>query len=410
MAGRLPIGVCLPTIGADAGWFLDAAVRLEAAGYDGIWCWDHLMPRGDGTLPVLEAWTMLAAVAARTSRVRVGSLVLDVTKRHPALVAKAAATVQGIAGGRLVLGMGIGGFPGEHAALGIPFPPAGERAVLLEESIAAIRALWSGEVVTGEAGAVASLRDARQLPAPRPVPPILVGAQSPAGVRLAARAADGWAAASTSFERLLPAYLDALAAAGRDRATQEVLVGMPEGRAGRDNVVGTPWAANPTQELARWLVAGADGVILMPRTAADVDALVDLRRGVALGDPRPVPAPVLDVIRSRSGTALVESIARALAEQATRLPVELVPHAGATPTYFRITLGGQTLAYVRPRPGEVRVEYRLPHDHWAYGSGFGRDSIYGIGLRIDGQTSFEVGLRLLADAFETAKAGTYGPS
>ncbi len=274
MAGRLPIGVCLPTIGADAGWFLDAAVRLEAAGYDGIWCWDHLMPRGAGTLPVLEAWTMLAAAAARTSRVRVGSLVLDVTKRHPALLAKAAATVQAIAGGRLVLGMGIGGFPGEHQALGIPFPPAGERAALLEETIATIRALWSGEAVSREAGAVAPLRDARQLPAPNPAPPILVGAQSPAGVRLAARAADGWAAASVSFERLLPAYRDALAAAGRDRASQEVLVGMPEGRAGRDNIVGTPWATNPTQELARWLAAGADGVILMPRTPADVDALV----------------------------------------------------------------------------------------------------------------------------------------
>jgi alkanesulfonate monooxygenase SsuD/methylene tetrahydromethanopterin reductase-like flavin-dependent oxidoreductase (luciferase family) len=273
MAGRLPIGVCLPTIGAEAGWFLDAAARLEAAGYDGIWCWDHFMPRGDGTLPVLEAWSMLAAVAARTSRVRIGSLVLDVTKRHPALVAKAAATVQAVSGGRLVLGMGIGGFAGEHAALGIPFPPAAERAVLLDEGIATIRALWSGEPVTRRSVA-ADLRGARLLPAPRPAPPILVGAQSLAGVRLAARAANGWAAASTSFQRLLPAYLDALVAAGRDRAAQEVLIGMPEGRAGRDNIAGTPWATNPRAELARWLSAGADGVILMPRTPADVDALV----------------------------------------------------------------------------------------------------------------------------------------
>ena len=113
MADPLPIGVCLRAIRAEPLWWLESARRLDAAGYRGLWCWDHFMGRGDPTVPVVENWTMLAMAAAQTSRVTVGSFVLNVMNRHPALVARMAGTLQIASGGRLVLGIGIGGAPRE---------------------------------------------------------------------------------------------------------------------------------------------------------------------------------------------------------------------------------------------------------------------------------------------------------
>ena len=145
MAGGGPaIGVSLGSVGREATWWLESAVRLDAAGYDGVWCSDHFMSKGDLRTPLLEAWTLLAAAAGRTSRVRLGPFVLNVMNRHPAVVARMAATFQSIAGGRLVLGLGIGGHPREHVALGIPFPPPAERVVHLEEAVEVMRALWTG--------------------------------------------------------------------------------------------------------------------------------------------------------------------------------------------------------------------------------------------------------------------------
>ena len=84
MPERLPIGVCLRAIRAEPAWWLDSAVRLDAAGYAGLWCWDHVMGRGDPTVPVVEAWTMLSMAAARTERATVAPFVLNVMNRHPA--------------------------------------------------------------------------------------------------------------------------------------------------------------------------------------------------------------------------------------------------------------------------------------------------------------------------------------
>ena len=146
----LPIGVCLRAIRAEPLWWLESARRLEAAGYKGLWCWDHFMGKGDPTVPVVEDWTILAMAAAQTERVTVGPFVLNVMNRHPALVARMASTLQIASGGRLVLGIGIGGAPKEHAAYGMAFPDPAERASRLEEAIAVIRALWTGGPVTRE--------------------------------------------------------------------------------------------------------------------------------------------------------------------------------------------------------------------------------------------------------------------
>ena len=274
MPGDRPaIGVTLGAVGRDARWWLASAVRLEAAGYDGIWCSDHFISRGDRRTPVLEAWTMLAAAAAATSRVRLGPFVLNVMNRHPAVVARMAATFQAVSGGRLVLGIGIGGHRAEHAALGIPFPPAPERLARLEEAVAVLRALWTGGPVD-RPSRFYPLQGGAGFPRPEPPPPIIVGAQTARGARVAARIGDGWTAPVETFERDLPAYLEGLAAAGRRRADLQVIVSYEAGRSDRDALVGTAWAEAPREELAQWQARGADGVVLSARTPADVDALV----------------------------------------------------------------------------------------------------------------------------------------
>ncbi len=195
MTGALPIGVTLRTIRAEPGWWIESARRLDEAGYAGVWGWDHFMGRGDLTVPVVEGWTALAMAAGATSRISLGSFVLNVVNRHPAVVARMASTLQIASGGRLVLGIGIGGHPKEHAAYGIEFPPPPERVARLEEAVAVIRALWTGGPVTRESPYY-PLVEAYARPVPDPAPPIIIGGETPAGARLAARIGDGW----TSFE------------------------------------------------------------------------------------------------------------------------------------------------------------------------------------------------------------------
>lgn len=271
---QLPIGICLRTIRAEPGWWLESADRLDAAGYAGIWGWDHFMGRGDKTVPVIEAWTILAMAAARTSNVTVAPFVLNVMNRHPAVVARMASTLQVASGGRLVLGIGIGGAPKEHEAYGIDFPDAPERVARLEEAVAVMRALWTGGPITRDSPYY-PLRDAYAHPVPDPPPPIIVGGETPAGARLAGRIGDGWTAFDDNFEQNLPLYLELLEKAGRARADQRVLVGFQGDWQQHETIVGSPWVTEPRDTWARWQAAGADGAIVLAHSTADVDALVD---------------------------------------------------------------------------------------------------------------------------------------
>lgn len=270
----LPIGVCLRAIRGEPSWWLESARRLDAAGYAGLWCWDHFMGRGDPEVPVVENWTMLAMAAAQTSRVTVAPFVLNVMNRHPALVARMASTLQIASGGRLILGMGIGGAPAEHAAYGMPFPEAPERVARLEEAVAVIRALWTGGPVT-RPSPFYPLRAAYAHPVPDPAPRIIIGGETPAGARLAARIGDGWSTFDGDFEANLPRYLEALEGAGRARADQTVLVGFQGDWLGEASFRDTPWFHEPRVAWDRWREAGADGAIVLARTRDDVDALVE---------------------------------------------------------------------------------------------------------------------------------------
>ena len=257
------------------------------------------MGRGDLTVPVVEGWTALAMAAGATSRISVGSFVLNVVNRHPAVVARMASTLQIASGGRLVLGIGIGGHPKEHAAYGIEFPPPPERVARLEEAVAVIRALWTGGPVTRESPFY-PLVEAYARPVPDPAPPIIIGGETPAGARLAARIGDGWThvrgavrgrpAASTSRRSRRPAS---------GARTRRVYVGFQGEWLSDETLDDSPWVLEPRETWERWRAAGADGAIVLARTTADVDAaggrgralvegswLAAARRGGAEPEPR----------------------------------------------------------------------------------------------------------------------------
>jgi alkanesulfonate monooxygenase SsuD/methylene tetrahydromethanopterin reductase-like flavin-dependent oxidoreductase (luciferase family) len=184
-----------------------------------------------------------------------------------------ASTLQISSGGRLTVGIGIGGGKPEHLAYGIDFPEPPERAARLEEAVAVIRALWTGGPVT-RPGPFYALSDAHAYPAPDPAPRLLIGAGTPTGVRIAARIGDGWAAEIDGFEKLLPAYREALAAEGRDLEDQWVALGFGGGKSGQDALTGSPWVERPRDELARWAEDGVDEIVVTARTQHDIDALV----------------------------------------------------------------------------------------------------------------------------------------
>jgi len=272
--GGLPIGVSLRTIRAEPRWWLESARRLDAAGYQDVWAWDHFMGRGDVSVPVVECWTALAMAAGSTSRIGVGSFVLNVMNRHPAVVARMASTLQIASGGRLTLGVGIGGHPREHAAYGIAFPEPAERVARLEEAVAVIRALWTGGPVT-RASDFYPLVDAAAFPVPDPAPRIIVGGETAAGARLAGRIGDGWSAFDDNFERNLPLYLEALEASGRRREDQRVIVGFQGDWLADESIADSPWVREPRGSWERWQAAGADGAIVLARSTEDVDSLVE---------------------------------------------------------------------------------------------------------------------------------------
>ena len=126
----------------------DLAVAGEQAGFDSVWVMDHfwqLPPLGGPTQPMLEGYTLLGGLAARTRRVKLGTLVTGVTYRNPALLAKMVTTLDIVSGGRAMLGLGAAWYEEEHDALGFDYPPAGERLDRLEEALQVCRAMFTEE-------------------------------------------------------------------------------------------------------------------------------------------------------------------------------------------------------------------------------------------------------------------------
>lgn len=274
-----PVGLILPTFAQDTlpGWIESSARvddspgeaigelaetsrRAEELGAAALWACDHLFWHG----PCLEPMAVLAVAATATTRVSLGTGILQLPLRRPAEVAKQAATIQSLSGGRFVLGVGVGSHPGEYRQAGVDFH---RRGALLDDGITELRRSWSTGTHTGEGDPCGEhgASSYRQLPTPSPVP-VWVGGSSEAALCRAARLADGWLPLFLTPE----AYQDAL-----ERLAKEVQrAGRPEGavtpamtlfvsvddEAARAHQRGTRWMSSlygiPAKAFDRHLVAG----------------------------------------------------------------------------------------------------------------------------------------------------------
>jgi probable F420-dependent oxidoreductase len=266
----------------------EVAQAAENAGLDSIWVYDHLLFRspGDPTTGIYECWSMLAALAADTSRVEIGTIVLAIPFRNPALLAKMAATVDEISGGRLILGIGAGWNEPEFDAFGIPFD---HRVGRFEEALHVVLPLlregrvdFHGNYYQGD--------DAVLVPrGPRPAgPPILIAGRRPRMLRLTAEHADQWNAAwfgdVSEIEPRVAPLREALAAAGRDPASLEITIGVnvvvthlltPADEVPEHALRGS--AAEIAQGLRGYRDAGISHVIAacVPSTAPAVEVLAE---------------------------------------------------------------------------------------------------------------------------------------
>lgn len=206
--------------------YLDAVRAVEALGFDTLWNFDHMLPfAGDEAAPCFETWTTLAAMAAHTSRIRIGALVNGVLYRDPATLAKAAVMVDQISNGRLEFALGAAWAEREFRAYGLPFPPVGERMGRLEEALTIVTSLWT-QPRTSFAGRYYTIDNAPCEPKPvqQPHPPIMVGGSGSRTLRISARHATIWNGIG-SPDALAPVIAqlhDACKAIGRDPAEIEL--------------------------------------------------------------------------------------------------------------------------------------------------------------------------------------------
>jgi probable F420-dependent oxidoreductase len=150
---------------------IDYAVNAETFGFDSLWVWDHIFLGVDPPFPILDPLTLLSAVAARTNRIKLGTGVLVLPLRNPVVLAKELASLDSIAGGRLLLGLASGWYKREFDAVGVPFR---ERGRIMDRNLEILRRLWTEDQVNGEYPPHL-LRGSNLSPKPRRQPPMLIG-------------------------------------------------------------------------------------------------------------------------------------------------------------------------------------------------------------------------------------------
>ena len=227
------VGISLVPFNTTYHEFREAALVVEDAGFESLWIFDHLISFNSKTEPVLECWSLLAALSDATSRVKLGSFVTNVMNRRPDVLAKIVATVQGISGGRVELGIGAGSHPEEQEDYGVPFPTGRERVERVREAVEVMRLLWSGKAVDYR-GRYYTVRGGLSLPSPSPVPLVTVAGLGPVSARNAARVGDGWnwvgpwswsdEVGDPAFFRLKGVVLAELEHLGRPRESFEISV------------------------------------------------------------------------------------------------------------------------------------------------------------------------------------------
>jgi probable F420-dependent oxidoreductase len=287
------IGIQLPEVERHVRWYeyLAMARAAEESCFDSIWLGDHLLYRGDGRPErgPWEAWTLLSALAAATERVRLGPLVACAGFHPPGLIAKMAATVDEISGGRFMLGVGAGWSEHEFRAFGIPFD---HRVSRFEEAFTIVRGLLAGERVT-LAGRFWRADDAVLLPPPARRVPLMIGSNGPRMLAIALPHADVWNTwwddygnSAEGFAALNERISAAARAAGRSPEEIErsacVLVELDRAAGERPRTAAAPPLDGPPERIAARLreleQAGADEAILVvsPITERSIRRLADV--------------------------------------------------------------------------------------------------------------------------------------
>jgi alkanesulfonate monooxygenase SsuD/methylene tetrahydromethanopterin reductase-like flavin-dependent oxidoreductase (luciferase family) len=283
------LGLVLPLFSGSTERVLDTARKAEALGYEGVFVFDHFFPPGARPdRPSLEAFTTLAAVGAVTSSVRVGTLVARAQLRPAGLLAKMAAGIDELTGGRMILAVGTGDpiDEPEHRAFGIPTLSKAERRAHLAELVAAVKALFRGEAWEG-GDQVPPVTGPLLPPAVQAGgPPVWIGAQADEVVRLAGAVADGWNGwGNTPEEFARKATLLAeeagangreaeptwagIALVGEDEAEAERLAAARRERGMSEEGVWIGGADRFAEHVAGLGAAGATWVIVVPAGPAD---------------------------------------------------------------------------------------------------------------------------------------------
>jgi alkanesulfonate monooxygenase SsuD/methylene tetrahydromethanopterin reductase-like flavin-dependent oxidoreductase (luciferase family) len=264
----LEIGFCLSTFGTRYIQLREAALLIEALGFASIHVWHHYVAWPDPQESVLEAWTTLASLAEATQRVRLGPLVANNLNRHPGRLAKVAATLHELSGGRCELAIGSGTGGEEQESFGIPVGDAKERIARLEEALQIIPALWRGEPVTFD-GRFYQLKDAVCQPEQQPPPHLVVASTLPASSCLAGKYADGVNFPWVVHDRF-PGLFEALDRGLGERGRQ---------RSGFDVSLHVRWhvaAADPLSTFEQWKSMGFTRVIIylaLPFPLPEIEAL-----------------------------------------------------------------------------------------------------------------------------------------
>jgi probable F420-dependent oxidoreductase len=266
----------------DAQALVDLACRAEELSVDSVWVHDHVFNVGHvfdriGGKPYYEPLTLLSFVAARTRRVRLGTSVLVLPYHNPVRLAKAAATLDVLSGGRLILGVGVGVIEQEIRAMGSPYA---ERGAFTDESIAVMRALWTQDEPKFD-GRFSRFDGMKFSPKPlqKPSIPVVIGGVSRPAIRRAARFGDGWQPLGMSPEALaqgIATLRDEARAAGRDAAKIPVSIAMSlaAARAGR-HALGTK-PAEIIQNAKAYAGLGVETLIISANTSEPREARVAL--------------------------------------------------------------------------------------------------------------------------------------
>ena len=196
---------------------IEYGVRMEELGYESLWACDHILLGVDPNFPIHEALTILTAVAARTTKIKVGTGILVMPMRNPVLLAKELATIDHISNGRLVVGAAVGWYKREFDSLGVDFTKRGK---IMEQGLEIINRLWTEDKVDGDYPPY-NLRGAVLFPKPvqKPRPPLLIGGYVDAVLKRAATKGDGWLTyyyTADSFAKTWAKVINFAEEAGRD--------------------------------------------------------------------------------------------------------------------------------------------------------------------------------------------------